>query len=116
LAENGVNTLMCLAPYCWHEDCCHGVLARLVNECQMKRLARRRGRQGASDEPCRTHRRILDIKREKGWTWKYVCEQIGGMSPALVTGALLGQMKQLPRSRFSENAPRLMWAQERKSP
>ena len=37
--------------------------------------------------------RILDIKREKGWTWKYVCEQIGGLSPMLITGALLGQMK-----------------------
>jgi len=37
--------------------------------------------------------RILDIKREKGWTWKYICEQIGGMSPMLITGALLGQMK-----------------------
>jgi cyanate lyase len=37
--------------------------------------------------------RILDINREKGWTWKYVCEHIGGMSPMLVTGALLGQMK-----------------------
>jgi cyanate lyase len=37
--------------------------------------------------------RILDIKREKGWTWKYVCDEIGGMSPVLVTGALLGQMK-----------------------
>lgn len=37
--------------------------------------------------------KIFDIKREKGWTWKYVCEQIGGMSPVLITGALLGQMK-----------------------
>src|SRR5947199_9477154 len=37
--------------------------------------------------------KILDIKRDKGWTWKYVCEQIGGMSPVLITGALLGQMK-----------------------
>ncbi len=37
--------------------------------------------------------KILDIKREKGWTWKYICEQIGGMSPVLVVGALLGQMK-----------------------
>ncbi|HVY57347.1 MAG TPA: cyanase [Xanthobacteraceae bacterium] len=37
--------------------------------------------------------KILDIKREKGWTWKYICEQIGGMSPVLITGALLGQMK-----------------------
>jgi len=37
--------------------------------------------------------KILDIKREKGWTWKSVCEQIGGMSPMLIAGALLGQMK-----------------------
>lgn len=37
--------------------------------------------------------KILDIKRSKGWTWKYVCTEIGGMSPILVTGALLGQMK-----------------------
>ena len=37
--------------------------------------------------------KILDIKREKGWKWKYICEQIGGMSPMLITGALLGQMK-----------------------
>ena len=37
--------------------------------------------------------KILDIKREKGWTWKYISEEIGGMSPTLVVGALLGQMK-----------------------
>jgi cyanate lyase len=37
--------------------------------------------------------KILDIKREKGWTWKYIVGEIGGMSPVLVTGALLGQMK-----------------------
>jgi cyanate lyase len=37
--------------------------------------------------------KLLDIKREKGWTWKYICEQIGGMSPILVTGAILWQMK-----------------------
>src|ERR1700730_17974324 len=35
----------------------------------------------------------LDIKREKGWSWKYICGEIGGMSPMLITGALLGQMK-----------------------
>ena len=34
--------------------------------------------------------KLLDIKREKGWTWKYICEEIGGMSPVLVTGAVLG--------------------------
>ncbi|OYX69393.1 MAG: cyanase [Rhizobiales bacterium 32-66-11] len=37
--------------------------------------------------------KILDIKREKGWTWKYITDEIGGMSPMLVVGALLGQMK-----------------------
>jgi cyanate lyase len=37
--------------------------------------------------------KILDIKREKGWTWKQITDQIGGMSPVLVVGALLGQMK-----------------------
>ena len=37
--------------------------------------------------------KILDIKREKGWTWKYIVGEIGGMSPVLIVGALLGQMK-----------------------
>ena len=37
--------------------------------------------------------KILDIKREKGWSWKYIHQQIGGYSPVLLTGALLGQMK-----------------------
>jgi cyanate lyase len=37
--------------------------------------------------------KILDIKREKGWTWKRITDEIGGMSPVLVVGALLGQMK-----------------------
>ena len=37
--------------------------------------------------------KILDIKRSKTWTWKHIAEEIGGMSPMLVVGALLGQMK-----------------------
>jgi cyanate lyase len=37
--------------------------------------------------------KLLGIKREKGWSWKYICDEIGGMSPVLVTGAVLGQMK-----------------------
>jgi cyanate lyase len=37
--------------------------------------------------------KILDIKREKGWTWKYITDEIGGLSPTLIVGALLGQMK-----------------------
>ncbi|PPD15830.1 MAG: cyanase [Methylobacterium sp.] len=37
--------------------------------------------------------KILDIKREKGWSWAYITGEIGGMSPVLVIGALLGQHK-----------------------
>jgi cyanate lyase len=37
--------------------------------------------------------KILDLKREHGWTWKRITGEIGGMSPVLVVGALLGQMK-----------------------
>ena len=37
--------------------------------------------------------KILDIKREKGWKWSHICGEIGGMSPMLIVGALLGQMK-----------------------
>ena len=37
--------------------------------------------------------KILDIKREKGWTWRHICNEIGGMSDVLIVGALLGQMK-----------------------
>ena len=37
--------------------------------------------------------KLLDIKREKGWTWKYICEKIGGYSDVLIVGAILGQMK-----------------------
>ena len=37
--------------------------------------------------------KILDIKREKGWSWKYIHEKIGGTSPVLLVGAMLGHMK-----------------------
>lgn len=37
--------------------------------------------------------KLLDIKREKGWSWKYICETIGGMSEVLIVGAILGQHK-----------------------
>ena len=36
---------------------------------------------------------ILDIKRDRGWTWAHICAEIGGVSPVLIVGALLGQMK-----------------------
>ena len=54
--------------------------------------------------------KILDIKREKGWTWKYVTDEIGGMSPILVVGALLGQMK-LPKP-LAEKAAKLFGLSE----
>src|SRR3954468_2959438 len=37
--------------------------------------------------------KLLDIKREKGWTWKHICTEIGGMSEVMLTGAILGQQK-----------------------
>jgi cyanate lyase len=37
--------------------------------------------------------KLLDIKRENGWTWKFICEQIGGMSPVMITGGVLGNHK-----------------------
>jgi len=37
--------------------------------------------------------KMLDLKREHGWSWKHICEQIGGMSPVMITGAVLGQQK-----------------------
>ncbi len=37
--------------------------------------------------------KILDIKREKGWSWQQITAEIGGVSPILVVGALLGQQK-----------------------
>ncbi|MDB5512794.1 MAG: cyanase [Enterovirga sp.] len=39
--------------------------------------------------------KILDAKRENGWTWRHICDEIGGMSDVLIVGALLGQMKLL---------------------
>src|SRR5476651_1385940 len=37
--------------------------------------------------------KLLDIKREKGWSWKHICDTIGGYSEVLIVGAVLGQMK-----------------------
>lgn len=37
--------------------------------------------------------KLLDIKREKGWSWKHICGEIGGMSPVMIVGAILGQHK-----------------------
>jgi cyanate lyase len=37
--------------------------------------------------------KILDLKRARGWTWKHICQEIGGVSEIMIVGALLGQMK-----------------------
>jgi cyanate lyase len=37
--------------------------------------------------------KILDIKREKEWSWKYITGEIGGFSEILIVSALLGHMK-----------------------
>jgi cyanate lyase len=37
--------------------------------------------------------KILDIKRSNRWSWKHITDEIGGVSPVLVVGALLGQQK-----------------------
>src|SRR6195256_1486056 len=37
--------------------------------------------------------KTLNIKRENGWSWKHIPAQIGGTSPVLLVGALLGHMK-----------------------
>src|SRR6185312_11858603 len=70
----------------WHEDC------KIIRKCRSPAVcwAANRGCVMTRDD---LTEKILDLKREKGWSWKYICEQIGGMSPILVTGALLGQMK-----------------------
>lgn len=58
--------------------------------------------------------KILDIKREKGWTWAHICGEIGGMSPVLVVGALLGQHKLVkPLARRAAEVFGLSEAEER---
>ena len=47
--------------------------------------------------------KLLDIKREKGWTWKYIQDEIGGISPILITAACMGQMK-LPKAQAAKAA------------
>lgn len=47
--------------------------------------------------------RILDLKRENGWSWRYICQQIGELSPVLISAALLGQMR-LPKAQAQRAA------------
>jgi cyanate lyase len=37
--------------------------------------------------------KLLDIKRETGWSWAHICSEIGGISPVLIVGAILGNHK-----------------------
>ena len=47
--------------------------------------------------------KLLDVKRENGWTWKHIQESIGGLSPILITAACMGQMK-LPKAQARKAA------------
>jgi cyanate lyase len=58
---------------------------------RLKRAARER--QEVAMTRAELTEKMLGIKREKSWTWKHICSEIGGMSPMLITGAVLGQMK-----------------------
>ncbi len=37
--------------------------------------------------------KLLDLKREHGWSWKHISAEIGGLSPVLIVAACLGQMR-----------------------
>jgi cyanate lyase len=50
-------------------------------------------------------RKILDIKRTKGISWKTIVAEIGGGSAVYLTAALLGQMKLRPEQ--AERAAKL---------
>jgi cyanate lyase len=67
----------------WHAGC---EIAAIIH-------AMYKGKKEMSMQRAALTEKILDIKREKGWSWKYVCGEIGGFSPMLITAALLGQMK-----------------------
>jgi cyanate lyase len=53
--------------------------------------------------------RLLDIKREKGWSWKQICSEIGGMSPVLITASLAnnypGKSTHVPVAEQLRNPP-----------
>ncbi|MBI3703555.1 MAG: cyanase [Rhizobiales bacterium] len=37
--------------------------------------------------------KLLDLKREKSWSWQHICGEIGGMAPIMIVGGVLGQHK-----------------------
>lgn len=45
--------------------------------------------------------KILDIKREKGWTWKFVCEAIGSIAGA--SGRRVGRPDEADQAAGSES-------------
>ena len=49
--------------------------------------------------------KLLGIKRAQGWSWKHICGEIGGMSPMLIVGAVLGQMKLKAAGRQGRKSP-----------
>ena len=47
--------------------------------------------------------KLLDIKRERGWSWKHITDVLDGMSPVLIVSAVLGQMR-LPKAMAAKAA------------
>jgi cyanate lyase len=47
----------------------------------------------ADNDPRRPHRKAARHQARKGLDLEYICDEIGDMSPLLITGAILGQMK-----------------------
>ena len=64
-------TAMLRQPKCRVARACAG---RAVSDARRKYRERRPTMKRAD-----LTEKILDIKREKGWTWKYICDQIGGI-------------------------------------
>ncbi len=42
--------------------------------------------------------KLLDIKRENGWNWRYICEKIGGYSEVLIVGAIWAEEAHKPQA------------------
>ncbi|MFL5254741.1 MAG: cyanase [Rhodopila sp.] len=58
--------------------------------------------------------KILATKREKGWSWRHICDEIGGVSHVIMVGALHGQMKLVkPLARKAADLFDLSKAEER---
>ena len=70
----------------------NGETAQRLMACSLLRVGIQSA-QETRDETRRPHRKAALISSAKGWSWKHICERIGGYSEVLIVGAILGQMK-----------------------